>query len=101
MSAQNKKVALNKLPSLFEVLAHSYFPASFLVGPQFSMKRYQDFVCGKFKGSVSTYFLFVLYYGRLLLNHNMYDVESADYFRTFALTKVLCRDQNRLAIAKH
>uniref|UniRef100_A0A1B6FRU6 Lysophospholipid acyltransferase 5 n=2 Tax=Cuerna arida TaxID=1464854 RepID=A0A1B6FRU6_9HEMI len=53
LSAENKKVALTKVPSFLEVLAHSYFPASFLVGPQFSMKRYQDFVSGKFRGSES------------------------------------------------
>ncbi|XP_054267493.1 lysophospholipid acyltransferase 5-like isoform X1 [Macrosteles quadrilineatus] len=51
LSAENKKVALSKCPSILEIMAHSYFPASFLVGPQFSMKRYQDFVDGKFRGS--------------------------------------------------
>ncbi|EEB19442.1 transmembrane protein nessy, putative [Pediculus humanus corporis] len=41
---ENRKVALQTVPSILEVFAHSYFPASFLVGPQFSFKRYKDFV---------------------------------------------------------
>lgn len=59
MSAGSKKVALRQMPSLLEILAHTYFPASFLVGPQFPMKRYQDFVAGKFRSPVS-YFGFIL-----------------------------------------
>uniref|UniRef100_V5H9G2 Lysophospholipid acyltransferase 5 n=1 Tax=Ixodes ricinus TaxID=34613 RepID=V5H9G2_IXORI len=36
------------LPSLLEVMGHSYFFGGFLVGPQFPMKRYLDFVQGTF-----------------------------------------------------
>ncbi|CAH0549779.1 unnamed protein product [Brassicogethes aeneus] len=48
LSAENKKVALKELPSILELYGHSLFPTSFLVGPQFSMRRYLDFVEGKF-----------------------------------------------------
>ncbi|XP_014206756.1 lysophospholipid acyltransferase 5 [Copidosoma floridanum] len=45
---ENKKpMALHQCPSLLEVAAYTYFPGSFLVGPQFSMKRYLDYVNGK------------------------------------------------------
>ena len=44
LSEQQKKTALRVRPSILEVAAHTYFPASFMVGPQFSMRRYLDFV---------------------------------------------------------
>ncbi|XP_026272325.1 lysophospholipid acyltransferase 5 [Frankliniella occidentalis] len=47
LSAENKKSALQEKPSILELLAHSFFPSAFLVGPQFHMKRYQNFVSGK------------------------------------------------------
>ncbi|CAN8004871.1 unnamed protein product, partial [Ixodes hexagonus] len=43
-----KRTALRGLPSLLEVMGHSYFFGGFLVGPQFPMKRYLDFVQGTF-----------------------------------------------------
>nr|CAD7573189.1 unnamed protein product [Timema californicum] len=49
LSNDQKKAALSKIPSLLEVAGHTYFPSSFLVGPQFSMRRYQDFVSGEFR----------------------------------------------------
>lgn len=48
LSSENKKVALTVCPNILEFFAHSMFPSSFMVGPQFPMKRYQDFVAGKF-----------------------------------------------------
>ena len=36
--------ALLEEPSLLQMLAHCYFPASFLVGPQFGLKQYLEFV---------------------------------------------------------
>jgi len=52
LSQEQKKTALSKMPSLLEVGGYTYFPASFLVGPQFSMKRYLDFVAGVFRDQV-------------------------------------------------
>ena len=46
LSDYQKKVALKECPSLLEIAAYVYFPSSFLVGPQFSMRRYLDFVNG-------------------------------------------------------
>ncbi|XP_037797486.1 lysophospholipid acyltransferase 5-like [Penaeus monodon] len=51
LSNDQKKTALSIRPSLLEVAAHTYFPASFMVGPQFSMRRYLDFVNGTLLGS--------------------------------------------------
>jgi len=39
-----------KIPSLLEVLAFSYFPATVIIGPQFTFKRYYDFTDKKFNG---------------------------------------------------
>ncbi|CAL4063406.1 unnamed protein product, partial [Meganyctiphanes norvegica] len=50
LSKDQQKTALPQVPSLLEVTAHTYFPASFLVGPQFSMRRYLDFVKGTLVG---------------------------------------------------
>lgn len=46
LSDYQKKVSLNYLPSFLEVAAFVYFPGSFLVGPQFSMRRYIDYTNG-------------------------------------------------------
>ncbi|XP_043279250.1 lysophospholipid acyltransferase 5 isoform X2 [Venturia canescens] len=46
LSIYQKKVALCTCPSFLEVAAYVYFPGSFLVGPQFSMRRYLDYVNG-------------------------------------------------------
>lgn len=51
LSAENKKVALKEIPTLTEMFGQCFFPSAFLVGPQFSMKRYQDFVSGKFNNN--------------------------------------------------
>ena len=39
-----EKSAMERLPSLLELLADCYFPASFFVGPQFEIRRYIDFI---------------------------------------------------------
>lgn len=43
LSVHQKKMALANAPTLLEMCGHVYFPGGFLVGPQFSMKRYLDF----------------------------------------------------------
>ncbi|KAJ8950775.1 hypothetical protein NQ318_011268 [Aromia moschata] len=48
LSADSKKVALDRRPGFLEMLGHCFFPSGFLVGPQFPLKRYRDFVSGKF-----------------------------------------------------
>uniref|UniRef100_A0A1B6D3K0 Lysophospholipid acyltransferase 5 n=1 Tax=Clastoptera arizonana TaxID=38151 RepID=A0A1B6D3K0_9HEMI len=48
LSVTSKKLALTEVPSLLEVYAHVYFPGSFLVGPQFPMRRYKDYIATKF-----------------------------------------------------
>ncbi|XP_015604805.1 lysophospholipid acyltransferase 5 [Cephus cinctus] len=45
-SAMQKLTALKVQPSFLEMAAYTYFPGSFLVGPQFSMRRYLDYVHG-------------------------------------------------------
>ncbi|XP_073979722.1 lysophosphatidylcholine acyltransferase 3 protein nessy isoform X2 [Rhodnius prolixus] len=49
LSKDSKKLALREVPSLLEIGGYLYFPTSFMVGPQFPMRRYKDFVAGKFK----------------------------------------------------
>jgi len=43
LTPNQKKMALTTAPSLLEMCGHVYFPGGFLVGPQFSMRRYLDF----------------------------------------------------------
>uniref|UniRef100_A0A1B0AI88 Lysophospholipid acyltransferase 5 n=1 Tax=Glossina pallidipes TaxID=7398 RepID=A0A1B0AI88_GLOPL len=55
LSKDQQECALRELPTLLELLAFSYFPASFLVGPQFPFRRYRRFINREFvqyKGSV-------------------------------------------------
>lgn len=52
---QNKKdSSCIAIPSLLELIAFTYFPASVLVGPQFSMLRYQRFVNGQYEPHMTT-----------------------------------------------
>lgn len=53
LSINQKKVSLKTLPSFLEVAAFVYFPGSFLVGPQFNIKSYLDYVNGNLVESVS------------------------------------------------
>lgn len=48
LSAAQKKLLVKNKPSLLEVAAFTYFPASFLVGPQFSYRRYLSFINKEF-----------------------------------------------------
>ncbi|GFY45890.1 lysophospholipid acyltransferase 5 [Trichonephila inaurata madagascariensis] len=50
LSNDQKKTALKTCPSLLEVAGHTYFFGGFMVGPQFPMKRYVDFIEGSFPG---------------------------------------------------
>lgn len=48
LSNDQKETALLHIPSLVELMAFTFFPASFLVGPQFPFRRYQKFINGEF-----------------------------------------------------
>lgn len=48
LSAANKISCVKTKPSLLEIAAFTYFPGSFLVGPQFSFRRYISFVNKEF-----------------------------------------------------
>lgn len=52
LSKDNKKVALLQRPQLLELFGFCFFPAGFLIGPQFALKRYQEFVNGEFSDKV-------------------------------------------------
>lgn len=52
LSATQKETVLREVPSFLEMAAFTYFPASFLVGPQFSMKRYLKYVKGELRNPV-------------------------------------------------
>lgn len=44
LSSNNKMSAVTLPPTLMELLGFMYFPASFLVGPIFSFKRYKEYI---------------------------------------------------------
>ncbi|CAG9768114.1 unnamed protein product [Ceutorhynchus assimilis] len=48
LSSDALKSALKEPPTLLQILGHSFFPSAFLVGPQFSMRRFLDFIKGDF-----------------------------------------------------
>ncbi|XP_045468729.1 lysophospholipid acyltransferase 5 isoform X2 [Harmonia axyridis] len=48
LGTDSKKYMLKYLPNPLEFLGFACFPASFMVGPQFPMKRYQNFIDGQF-----------------------------------------------------
>lgn len=51
LSESYKKTALRSKPTLLEIFSYVFFPASFLVGPQFSMMRLKNFVSGKLENN--------------------------------------------------
>lgn len=62
--------AMSEVPSLLQMLAHSYFPASFLVGPQFGLKIYLDFVKeeqGFLSGRFVPFFFFFFFCFKLIV----------------------------------
>ncbi|KAK4878022.1 hypothetical protein RN001_010528 [Aquatica leii] len=48
LSKDSKKVALEKVPAFLETCGYVFFPTSFLVGPQFPLTRYREYVAGKY-----------------------------------------------------
>lgn len=48
LSAAQKLSCVQQKPNLLEIAAFTYFPASFLIGPQFSFRRYTSFVNNEF-----------------------------------------------------
>lgn len=48
LSTTQQKLMIKTKPSLLEIAAFTYFPASFLVGPQFSYRRYLSFIDKEF-----------------------------------------------------
>lgn len=48
LSANNKKTCLREKPNLLQIAGYTYFPSCFLVGPQFSYRRYCDFINKEF-----------------------------------------------------
>ncbi|GLV38357.1 nessy [Carabus blaptoides fortunei] len=51
LSNDNKQVCLREPPSFLKYCGFMCFPASFLVGPQFPYKRYENFVNGVYRES--------------------------------------------------
>ncbi|CAN9513736.1 unnamed protein product [Ophioblennius macclurei] len=47
LSSEQKKGAVHSIPSLLEVYGFSYFYGGFLVGPQFTLRSYQQLVAGE------------------------------------------------------
>jgi len=52
LSKDQKLTAINKIPSLLEVAGYTFFPASYMVGPQFPLSRYLQMVNGTLKPEV-------------------------------------------------
>nr|XP_018895702.1 PREDICTED: lysophospholipid acyltransferase 5 [Bemisia tabaci]XP_018895703.1 PREDICTED: lysophospholipid acyltransferase 5 [Bemisia tabaci] len=48
LSNDMKEVAIKRMPTILEVLGFSFFPSSFMIGPQFPITRYLDLIAGKF-----------------------------------------------------
>ncbi|XP_046381384.2 lysophospholipid acyltransferase 5-like [Haliotis rufescens] len=49
LTPDQSQTALEKTPSLLEMFGHCYYFGGFLIGPQFSMRRYLNFIDGAFQ----------------------------------------------------
>lgn len=82
LSAENKKNCLTKPPGLMELYAFALFPASLLIGPQFSFRRFDSFAStefdypGNFEAGIQRGAVGLLY---LALNHCGSSWMSDDY----------------------
>jgi len=52
LSKDQQKSAIEELPSLLEMLSHSFFIGGYFVGPQFPMKKYREFVSPSYQDSL-------------------------------------------------
>ena len=52
LSKNEAAQALTEVPSLLEFFSHSFFVGGYFVGPQFCMKKYQDFIQANIDGGV-------------------------------------------------
>ena len=52
LSKDQQKTALESPPSLLEMMSHSFFVGGYLVGPQFSMKKFQEFASPVYQDSL-------------------------------------------------
>lgn len=57
LSRDCQETAIAEVPTFLDLTAFTYFPASVLVGPQFSYKRFNDFLNKKFINYVSRNFI--------------------------------------------
>lgn len=55
LSNENQLTAIKTRPNFLEYCGFMCFPASFLVGPQFPYKRYENLVNGNYRDSVSLF----------------------------------------------
>jgi len=44
LSKDQKESALKEIPSILEMFSHAFFTGGYFVGPQFSMRKYQNFI---------------------------------------------------------
>lgn len=58
LSKDSKRLGLKKTPNVLEMFGHCLFPASFLVGPQFPMKKYQEYIEGQYSSKVTIITIF-------------------------------------------
>ena len=52
LSKDQKENALKEVPSILEMFSQAFFIGGYFVGPQFSMKKYQNFIHKKFKSQI-------------------------------------------------
>lgn len=58
LSKDQLKTALPEIPSIVEMLSHSFFIGGYFVGPQFSMKRFKEFVTPEYHANLPSPVLF-------------------------------------------
>lgn len=99
LSKDQKEHCIKDLPNVIELAAFSYFPSSFIVGPQFPFNRYSRFINNEFaqyksflsaaiiRGSVGLLYLVIRQIGAIYLPDDYF--LSDDYSNRSFITKIV------------
>lgn len=99
LSKEQKENCIRQVPDLLQLAAYSYFPSSFIAGPQFPFQRYRRFINNEFanyksylkagilRGSVGLLYLIIRQIGAIYLPDDYF--LSTEYNNTPFFTQVV------------
>ncbi|KAL5275046.1 LPCAT3 family protein [Megaselia abdita] len=99
LSKDQKDNCIKEMPNIVQLMAYSYFPSSFIVGPQFPFNRYKHFINNEFtkyksymeagikRGSVGVLYLIIRQIGAVYLPDDYF--LSSEYSNKSFITQIV------------